>query len=143
MKFYAVSRNDGAVSITTLVSGTIEEAIAKWPSSQRDAVMSTREIEFADIPTDRTFRNAWTSDLTVDMPKAREIHRDHLRQMRAPLLATLDAEYLIADERGDLTAKIEIATKKQALRDVTADPTIEAARTPEELKAVLSVALTV
>jgi hypothetical protein len=100
-----------------------------------------RIIDKSEVPTDRTFRNAWRGDLTVDMPKAREIHRDHLRQMRAPLLAALDVEYDKADERGDLIAKQEIAARKQALRDVTADPAIEAARTPEELKAAIPEAL--
>jgi hypothetical protein len=93
-----------------------------------------------DVPADRTFRNAWTHDGTlvkVDMPKAREIHREHLRQMRAPLLQALDVEYQKADERGDQTEKQRIAANKQGLRDVTADPTIEAARTPEELKAAV------
>ena len=51
-------------------------------------------------------------------------------------LAALDVEYQHADERGDVAEKARIAAKKQALRDVTADPAIEAAQTPEALKAV-------
>ena len=59
-----------------------------------------------------------------------------MRRARAPLLAAKDAEYTHADARGDAVAKARIEAERQALRDVTADPAIEAAKTPEELKAV-------
>ena len=105
-----------------------------------------RIVNETEIPTDRYFRNAWkdaAGRLDVDMPKAREIHRDRLRALRAPLLAALDTEYMRADEFPvNAQAKNIIARKKQALRDVTADPAIDAAATPEELKAVIPATLT-
>jgi hypothetical protein len=97
-------------------------------------------VDESVVPADRTFRDAWKLDqsqLVVDMAKAREIHKDHLRQMRAPRLAEADAEFLRAIEIEDRQLQAEIAAKKQALRDVTADPAIAAARTPEELKAAV------
>jgi hypothetical protein len=48
----------------------------------------------------------------------------------------LDMAYLRADESKDEVAKATIAAEKQALRDAPADPAIDAAGTPEELKAV-------
>lgn len=94
--------------------------------------------DIVDEATDRTFRNAWKDDGSakpgVDMPKAREIQRDRLRRMRDPLLAQLDLEYLQADEQGDQQRKRLIADRKQALRDVTQHPSIDAATTPDELK---------
>lgn len=99
------------------------------------------EINVTDIPTDRTFRNAWKMDLTVDMTLAREIHKNNLRIQRAPKLAALDIEYQKADEAGDLTLKKQIADKKKALRDITVDPRIAMAQTPEELKSVIPDAL--
>ena len=95
-----------------------------------------RIIEDADIPSDRHFRNAWAYDGTikVDMPKAREIHKNNLRRERTPLLAALDVEYQRADESGDTAKKRAIAAEKQALRDITQHPGIAAAATPEELK---------
>lgn len=95
-------------------------------------------------PTDRTFRNAWKgngSEIVVDMGKARSLWRDRMREARAPKLAKLDVEYQKADEAGDAQRKTQIAAQKQALRDVTADPSIEAAKTPEDLKAVWPVVL--
>lgn len=94
---------------------------------------------------DFTFRDAFADTGNgkpdVDMPKAREIHRKHLRRMRTPLLEQLDTDYLRADEAGDQQAKATIRARKQALRDVTADPAIDAAQTPAELKAVIPEAL--
>jgi len=74
--------------------------------------------------------------ITVDMTKAREIKRDQLRAERRPLLEQLDVEFMRAQEQGDQAKTDEIAARKQALRDVTADPAIDAATTPDELKAV-------
>lgn len=75
--------------------------------------------------------------ITINMGKAREIQRDRLRAMRVPLLNALDVEYQRADEQGDMVAKAAIAAKKQILRDVTKDPAIDAAETPEELAVVI------
>lgn len=120
----------------------IQAAIAKGGFPAGVPVM-WRRVALEDFPADPTFRNAWTDTgrIEVDMPKAREIHKDNLRAMRSPKLAALDADYLRADETGDTVAKTRIAAEKQALRNVTADPAIEAAKTPEELKAVLPPAL--
>jgi hypothetical protein len=74
--------------------------------------------------------------ITVDMTKAREIKRDMIRAERKPLLEKLDVEFMRAQEAGDTALQQEIAAKKQALRDATVDPVIDAATTPDELKAV-------
>jgi len=79
--------------------------------------------------------------ITVDMTKAREIKRDQLRAERKPLLEKLDVEYMRAQEAGDTALQQEIAAKKQALRDATVDPAIDAATTPDELKAATPAAL--
>lgn len=105
-------------------------------------------------PTDREFRNAWRGKptaesvahaeeprLQVDMPHARQILRDKLRRKRIAKFVELDAEYMRADEAGDQQEKKRIAARKQALRDAPANPAIESAKTPEELKAVLPAVL--
>jgi len=46
-----------------------------------------------------------------------------------------------AQEAGDTTLQQEIAAKKQSLRDVTVDPVIDAATSPDDLKAVRPSAL--
>lgn len=72
--------------------------------------------------------------ITIDMNKARDIHRARIRDARAPLFAALDVAYQRATETGADTSAI--VAKKQALRDVTSDPAIDAAQTTEQLKAV-------
>lgn len=81
-----------------------------------------RVTDKANLPQDRTFRNAWTDQgltetVDVDVKKAQEIHKDKLRELRTPKLAALDVEYMQALEKG--TSTTEIVAKKQALRDVT------------------------
>ncbi len=72
--------------------------------------------------------------INVNMDKARDIHREKVRQARNPKLAAKDVEFQRALETGaDTTA---IVAAKQALRDAPAAANIEAATTPEELKAV-------
>ncbi len=114
----------------------------------------TGAINVAEIPEDwvnpkdtanAPFRNALRlvgGGLDIDMSKARDIWRDRMRLARAPLLTALDIEYMRADEAGDVARKREVALQKQSLRDVTADPAIEAARTPDDLKAVWPPVLT-
>lgn len=95
-------------------------------------------------PYDRTFRDAWqatgpdTGIIDVDMEKAKEIWRDKIRARREEPLAALDTEYMRAMEAGADTAGI--VAQKQALRDAPADPAIDAATTPEELKLVQPIA---
>lgn len=147
MKKIVYTRPDGGLSIVTPIINThpVPEDITEsqailraWDKLPKDAI-NPRFVDESEIPTDRTFRNAWEDNgaVSVNMPKAREIHRQIMRYKRAPMLSALDIDYQRADERGDSALKAEIAVRKQALRDVTADPAIESATTPEELKAVI------
>ena len=69
----------------------------------------------------------------IDMAKAREIHKDNIRNARTPKLAELDIEFQKALETGANTS--EIIAKKQALRDAPADSGIAAASDAAALKA--------
>lgn len=133
------TRPDGGLSIVSVPADT-DEAITKAMAVLPSDALNAAVVDESVIPTDRTFRNAFKQNGSMvehDMQKCREIHRDKLRQFRAPKLAALDTAYLLADERGDTVEKQRVAQQKQALRDVTADTAIDSARTPEELKAVM------
>ena len=69
----------------------------------------------------------------VDMAKAREIHKEKIREARLPKLQELDVEFQKALETGASTT--DIVAKKQALRDAPADSGIAAASNADELKA--------
>lgn len=93
----------------------------------------------ADIehPDTKEFRGAWDFDgdaIVINMVKAREIQRDAIRAERAPKLEELDIAFMKATERGNPTT--EIVAKKEALRNATEHPSIDAAETPEELAAI-------
>jgi hypothetical protein len=96
-----------------------------------------RDAASLTVPTDRTFRGAWQfngSAVEVDMDAAKAIHKDNLRAERKPRLEALDVAYMKALEAG--TGEADIAAQKQTLRDITSDARIDAAATPDELKAL-------
>jgi len=117
-----------------------------------DAEFSIAKIKIVDeteIDTDRTFRDQWKFDAKkgqiVDMPKAREIHMERIRNARPAEFAELDSEFQKHDAqaryKADATAiaKANAAEdKRQALRDLpqTYSREIAAADTPEKLKAI-------
>jgi len=72
--------------------------------------------------------------IIVNPDKAKAIWKDKWREARKPLLATLDIEFMKAVETADTEKQAEIASKKQALRDVTQTEIV--GNTPEEIKSV-------
>ncbi|MHA2403599.1 MAG: hypothetical protein ACXADH_11460, partial [Candidatus Kariarchaeaceae archaeon] len=85
------------------------------------------------IPTDRTFRNVWTDNnpndaVDVDMPKARGLWMAYIRELRDKKLQELDIEQLKGND---------VAAEKQVLRDLPANVNLDAATTPDQLKAIM------
>ena len=109
---------------------SIEEVAAK----NVPAGAPYRIVNDDEVPSDRTFRNAWQDNngIKVDMPKAVDITKDRLRAERAPLLTALDVQYQRATEDGRDTTII--ISEKQRLRDVT--KLADTATTLDELKAL-------
>tara|TARA_R100000781_G_scaffold57353_2_gene37061 strand:+ start:849 stop:1109 length:261 start_codon:yes stop_codon:yes gene_type:complete len=68
----------------------------------------------------------------IDMAKAKEIHKENIRQARTPKLAELDIEFQKAQEASASTT--DIVAKKQALRDAPADSAIASASDEAALK---------
>ena len=104
-----------------------------------------REASSLQTPNDRTFRGAWLfngSVVEVDMKLARDIHRDVIRQEREAEFEKLDAKWFLAMEKSDEAQQAAIAVSKQKLRDAPDHPSIDAAKTPEELKALTLAVLT-
>jgi hypothetical protein len=81
------------------------------------------------------FFNAWelnSTNVTVNLDKAKAITKDRLRAERAPLLVAQDVLYMRATEANqDTTA---IVAEKQRLRDIT--QLADQATTLDELKAI-------
>ena len=88
------------------------------------------------VPVNRDFRGAWSlsgSVISEDMDAAKEIFKDKVREVRAPLLEAKDVELMKALETSADTSAI--ATAKDALRDAPAASAIANATTITELKA--------
>lgn len=143
------TKPDGGIAVVTAASKTDLEGVFGSLTEQqyRDHVLSKSIPEGASNvrvmpddwtpPEDRSFRNAWRMNgksIAVDMPMARDIHRNRLRMERNKRLAELDIEAMRALEAGgDIKA---VTAAKQRLRDAPSHPAIEAAQTPDELKAI-------
>ena len=92
----------------------------------------------ATVPSDRHFRGAWSLSGTViseDMDAAKEIFKDKIREVRAPLLEAEDVVYMKALEAGDTDAQAASVTKKNNLRNAPAASAITNADTIAKLKA--------
>ena len=92
----------------------------------------------ATIPANRDFRGAWSLSGTViteDLATAKEIFKDKIREVRAPLLAAEDVTYMKAMEADDASAKTASVTKKNNLRDAPAASAIANASDISALKA--------
>ena len=96
--------------------GDINNAIKDVPEGVEYKIVVSLDI-------DNDYFNAYEFDAEsgakVNIEKAKAIHLDKFRAARTLLLAALDVDFMRADEAEDLELKKEIASKKQALRDVT------------------------
>ena len=77
--------------------------------------------------------------ISINMAKARELHKVKIREARKPLLESLDIDFQKALETSADTASI--VSKKQALRDAPADSGIGSAADTDALKAQWNTAI--
>lgn len=90
-----------------------------------------------DLPTDRTFRNAWRpcahNKVRIDIDKAKDICHEKRRLLR-------DAEFLPLDREVTIPGKaVEAEAKREQVRAKHADlqQSIDRAATVEELKSIV------
>jgi len=134
MKRIVYTRPDGGISVLTpaesaRLSGESDDSFLARIQAKDvplDAI-NPRLVDANEIPNDRTFRNAWSSDLNVDMPKARDIHMGRIRAARNIELTRLDIETM----KG-----LNVQDEKQKLRDIPQTFSLSDAKTAEELKAL-------
>lgn len=119
------------------------EARAMALLKERHPGVEARFVKAIDVPSDRTFRDAWTTKgakVAVCMDRARDVHMSRLRGARNEKLKQLDAEQMRALGTGEGLERIE--ARKQALRDMPRDTDLSAAATPEALAATVPSVLT-
>lgn len=129
------STPDGGVAVV-VPSGElpIEQVLAK----DVPAGVQADIVDVASIPTDRFFRNAWKKEgkaIGTDLAKAKAIGHDKRRAARAEEFAPLDVEATIPAKAAQAEAAREAIRQKYAAMQSA----IDAASTPEQIKAALGV----
>jgi hypothetical protein len=131
---FIYENDEGGITIVTpsdKTDLTLDEIKDKCCPSEKTIVT----INKSEMPSNRNFRNAWklnSNNIETDMTKAKEIHKDNIRNARVSKLAELDIEFQKALETSASTT--DIVSKKQALRDAPADSAITEASSEAELK---------
>jgi len=109
---------NGQVAIV-IPTGDVNDAIKDVPEGVEYKIVDSVDI-------DNDYFNAYEFDKAtgtkINIEKAKAIHLDKFRVARTPLLEKLDVAFMRAVEAGNADLQKEIATKKQALRDVTLTP---------------------
>ncbi len=133
MNKIAYTRPDGGVSIVSPASKeAVERVLGPLTKAKYEAHIMEKSIPADatnivflvedEVPTDRSFRDAWKAEdgvITHDLEKAKEIQLDRIREARDPKFAVLDRDVMRALEDGDTVAVEAIKVEKQALRDLT------------------------
>ena len=99
-------------------------------------------IQDSEIPKNTFFERAWKivdGKIEMDIARAREIHREHVRNARVSKLVELDVEFQRALETSADTTSI--VSKKKALRDAPANSAIDTAETETDLIAAWDTAI--
>jgi len=97
-------------------------------------------VDSSAIPTDRFFRAAWVyadGSIEIDLPRARAIAHDIRRRRRAEELAPHD-KVISLQIPGVNTDKAEAARQEIRTRYNAMQDAIDAASSPDEIKAALS-----
>ena len=76
--------------------------------------------------------------ITINLNKAKDIAKNNLRTERAPVLATLDVQFMRAVETGNTSLQTAIAEQKQELRDITTHSSITGANDVATLKTAMT-----
>lgn len=133
------TNEQGGLSIVVPAPGcTLEQAIAAVPK-----LTSYEIVDVADIPPDRTFRDAWLHDTTpapqkvaIDMPKAKTITHDRRRVKRAVEFAPHDETIIKQIPGKDVQAaedsRVTIRTKYTVMQS-----SIDTCQTPEDLLMII------
>lgn len=134
-----IKREDGGVSVMDDVAADkLQHHLDRWNETQGtgERYVSHELVSRDAIPADRTFRGAWKHDLTVDVPKAKEIGHDMRRRKREVEFAPHD-EVIAKQIPGKALDDAEAARAAIRAKYDAVQTAIDAAATPEEIKAAL------
>jgi hypothetical protein len=121
-------------------------ALIKKPHKEKPMAVTTYIVDkdgnqvdasTVTVPANRDFRGAWSLSgnvISEDLATAKELFKDKIREVRAPLLDAEDVVYMKAMEAASVA-------KKKSLRDAPAASAISSADTIDKLKAAWDTSL--
>lgn len=113
--YITYSQPNGQLAVV-VPCGDVNDAIKDVPQGTEYTIVESLDI-------DNEFFDAYEFDKNIgakiNIIKAKEIQLDKFRATRTILLEKLDIDFMRAVEADNTTSQQEIASKKQALRDVT------------------------
>lgn len=149
MKLIIYSRPDGGVALVSPSPRKMAELIEDMTENEALAEIRKKAVpddatnvhvcDVVEIPTDRTFRDAWecpAGKVSVNMPRARDIHMGRIREARGPEFTRLDNEWMRATGQKNTVEAERIEAHRQVLRDIPQTLDLTAAITPDDLKAI-------
>mgnify|MGYP003423077226 CR=1 FL=1 len=105
-----------------------------------DEWQSFRVIEARDVPTDRTFRDAWRDRdgvIEVDLPAAKALHRTAIDRRAAARIEALERQVVTALVTGAPASRMALLRDRRlALLAARDDARIDAAASVDELAAI-------
>ena len=122
--------DNGGIAII-IPAGAIEDCIKDVPAGKTFEI-----VDAADVPTDRTFRDAWAQSgktIAHNLDKCKSIGHDMRRAARAAEFAPLDVEVTIPAKAA------QAETARQVVRDkyATMQFAIDAANNVDALKVII------
>lgn len=115
---------------------TIDELLQIYINTDKPyKIMEDNELPIEDS----VYFGAWQlidNNVVINMEKAKEIHRNILRQQRIERFASLDIAFMRALEQGDMLKQQDIALQKQKLRDIPFHVDITTAENTVKLRAL-------
>jgi len=125
--------SEGGVSVI-IPTESVELALKDVPEGTPYEI-----VEEADIPSDRTFRNAWVANgaaVDVDLDKAKDIGHDIRRTKREAEFAPFDA-IIMKQIPGNSATEAEEARQQIRFKYALIQDVIDAAQSADEIKAAL------
>ena len=130
------SNTDGTVAV---IIPTGELSIEEVAAKDVPEGVAYEIVEDDAIPADRFFRNAWVANsaaVDVGLDKAKDIGHDIRRAQREAEFAPFDA-IIMKQIPGNSAAEAEEARQQIRFKYALIQDVIEAAETPDEIKAAL------
>lgn len=144
MKRIVVDKGDSTVLILAPAQEWLDQPGNNMEKLRKKDVpkgLSSRITDTENIPSDRTFREAWHDDkpgkqIDIDMPRAKEIQIARIKEKRQEKFIEMGFPVQLDPDLEEAIIPEVTRGKLKALRDLPETFDLSSAKTPEQLKAL-------